>query len=147
MTVTFFGHKNTLESIESNLESTIISLIENNGANLFYVGNQGHFDSLANKILRSLSKQYPHIKHYIVLAYMPQKPDNYTDLSNTILPESVAESHPKYAISKRNDWMLSKSDAVIAYVTHSYGGAARYYQKAIRQNKTVINIADSTKSS
>ena len=78
---------------------------------------------------------------------MPQKPDNYTDLSNTILPESVAESHPKYAISKRNDWMLSKSDAVISYVTHSYGGAARYYQKAIRQNKTVINIADSTKSS
>ena len=147
MTVTFFGHKNAPDNIESNLESTIISLIENYDANLFYVGNQGYFDSLANRILRRLSKQYPHIKHYTVLAYMPQKPDNYSDFSNTILPEAVAISHPKYAISKRNDWMLSKSDAVIAYVTHSYGGAAQYYQKAIRQKKTVINLAESAKSS
>ena len=73
---------------------------------------------------------------------MPQKNDPQTNLYNSILPEEVATSHPKYAISKRNDWMLKKSDTVIAYITHSHGGAAKYYEKAIRQNKHIINLAD-----
>ena len=73
---------------------------------------------------------------------MPQKPDEYTDYKNSILPEDVAKSHPKYAISKRNDWMLKQSDTVVAYVKHSHGGAARYYQKAMSQEKTIINLAE-----
>lgn len=29
----------------------------------------------------------------------------------------------KFAISRRNEWMIDKADVVIAYVTHSFGGA------------------------
>lgn len=147
MTVTFFGHKNTPQSIQENAETVIRNLIENHGADMFYVGNQGNFDFYINKILNKISKEYKHIRYYTVLAYMPQKTDGYTDHEKTVLPESVASSHPKFAISKRNEWMLSKSDTVVAYVKHSSGGAAKYYEKAIRQKKKVINIADMTKSS
>jgi uncharacterized phage-like protein YoqJ len=147
MTVTFFGHKNSPQSIQENAEAVIRDLIENHGAEIFYVGNQGRFDFYINKILSKISKEYTHIRYYTVLAYMPQKPNEYTDYEKTVFPESVASSHPKFAISKRNDWMLSKSDTVVAYVNHSSGGAAKYYEKAIRQKKKVINIADMTKSS
>lgn len=141
MVVTFFGHKNCPQSVESDIESIIRDLIENRGAIVFYVGNQGDYDFYVNKTLVKLSSLYPQIKHYTVLAYMPQKRDDYTNDYNTILPEEVAKTHPKYAISKRNDWMLKQSDTVVAYIKRSYGGAVKYYEKAIRQKKCVINIA------
>lgn len=118
MTVTFFGHSKSPQSAKSNLENAILYLIENQCADVFYVGTHGDFDAYANSILKKISKKYTHIKHYTVLAYMPQENAPSTNYGQTILPESVAQSHPKYAISKRNDWMLSKSDTVIAYITH-----------------------------
>ena len=142
MIVTFFGHKNCPHSVQNDIENTIRDLIENREAIVFYVGNQGNFDLYVNKALVKLSSQYSQIKNYIVLAYMPQKGDDYTKDYNTILPEEVAKAHPKYAISKRNDWMLKQSDIVVTYIKRSYGGAVKYYDKAIRQNKCVINIAD-----
>lgn len=141
MTVTFFGHSKVPQSVKADLEEIIISLITKQRANVFYVGTHGEFDFYVNSILKKLSKQYTHIKHYTVLAYMPVQTELPINYGETILPEVVAESHPKYAISKRNDWMLNKSDTVIAYVTHQHGGAAKYYNKAIRKNKNLINIS------
>lgn len=142
MIVTFFGHSNTPQTIQKELKTTICNLIETQNASVFYVGNHGNFDRYVSKTLKELTKQYPFIKYYTVLAYMPQKLDEYTDYTNSILPEDVAKSHSKYAISKRNDWMLKQSDTIVAYVKHSHGGAARYYQKATSQGKAVVNLAE-----
>ena len=30
---------------------------------------------------------------------------------------------PRFAISKRNEWMIDKADLIIAFVNHEYGGA------------------------
>ena len=146
MTVTFFGHSNSPQSVEADLKRTIIELIERQGADVFYVGTHGNFDHYANSILKKLSKQYIHIKYYTILAYMPGQAELSPNYGETILPEAVAESHPKYAISKRNDWMLNKSDTVVVYIKHTHGGAAKYYQKSISQGKTIINLAETKNS-
>lgn len=144
MTVTFFGHRSVPPFIQTNLERTVRHLIEHKNADVFYVGNNGDFDAYATNALKKLTLEYPHIKYYIVLAYMPRKSNQINgniDYNNTILPEKIAQSIPKFAISKRNDWMLNKSDLVITYITHTYGGAEKYQEKAIKQGKMVINIA------
>ena len=41
MKVTFFGHKNIPQEIQPKLEGILADLIENDGADTFYVGNQG----------------------------------------------------------------------------------------------------------
>lgn len=46
----------------------------------------------------------------------------------------------RFSISKCNNWILSKSDMVIPCVTKSFGGACNFTQKAIKQEKTIINI-------
>ena len=74
---------------------------------------------------------------------MPGKRTENDDYSNTILPEGIESVHPRYAISWRNNWMLQQSDYVVTYITHGWGGAAQYADKARRQKKTVINISDS----
>ena len=53
------------------------------------------------------------------------------------------ESVPwKFAISKRNEWMVEQADIVIAFVDHDWGGAATTLQYAKRKKKTIINLAD-----
>ena len=80
------------------------------------------------------------MNYAVVLAYMPSEGSAPSDASDTMLPEGIELVHPRYAISWRNNWMLQQSDFVVAYVAHSWGGAAQYMQKAIGSGKTVINL-------
>lgn len=145
-TCTFFGHKDTPESVKADLYAAIETLIVEHGVETFYVGNQGHFDFYTRAALRQLQQKYP-IRYAVVLVYMPGEKteyDVYGDNDDTMLPEGIEEVHPKYAISWRNDWLLRQSNFVIAYIHHNWGGAARYVQKAYRQGKTVINLCSNT---
>lgn len=144
MTVTFFGHRNIFQNVKPIVEKTIRNLIENEKATLFYVGNNGDFDECVASTLEMLKAEYPHIECYIVLAYMPSLNNSlYKEKKklDTIFPEDVAGAIPKFAIAKRNDWMLRKSDIVVTYISNSFGCAEKYQQKAIKQGKAVINIA------
>ena len=50
---TFFGHKDTPQEIEPILKKFLLELIENKGADIFYVGNQGNFDTMVRKNLKN----------------------------------------------------------------------------------------------
>lgn len=139
---TFFGHKNAPAKIQPMLEKKIIDLIENYGVNKFLVGNQGKFDSIVRKTLKNIKIKYPSIIWFTVLAYMPSKTICSEDYSETIYPDGLEEVFPKYAINKRNQWMIDNSDYVIVYVEHKTGGAAKFKEIAEIKKKIVINIAD-----
>lgn len=49
--------------------------------------------------------------------------------------------HIRYAIARRNKWMVEMSGYVIAYVKCNVGGAARYKTLAEKKGKTVLNLA------
>ena len=104
------------------------------------MGNQGRFDVIVRSVLREVKNEYPQINYAVVLAYIPGRQIEYDDYSDTMLPEGIEDVHPRYAISWRNNWMLQKSDYVVTYITHSWGGAAQFAKKAERQRKTVINL-------
>ena len=144
---TFFGHGDCPGSIAPLLRSTIESLIRNNSVTMFYVGNHGRFDALARSALRELRAKYPQIEYAVVLAYMPKEKDPFdnTDFSDTIFPEGIENVPRRFSISWRNKWMLSRSEYVITYVTHSWGGAAQFAELAKKQHKTVYDLAELTK--
>lgn len=137
---TFFGHRDCPETIKPYLREVLVDLITNQGVDTFYVGNQGRFDGIVRSVLRELEKEYPEIRYAVVLAYLPGKKNEYDDFSDTILPEGIEAVHPRYAIDWRNRWMLQRSDFVVTYITHSWGGAAKFAEKAKREGKTVINL-------
>ena len=136
-TVTFFGHRDTPKETEPALRLTLIDLIENKNATLFYVGNHGNFDAMVRRQLEDLSKTYP-IKYYVVLAYMPSKNDNPDE--HSILPEGIETVPRRFAINYRNKWMLNKSDIVVTYVTRPGGGAWEFKESAQRQRKIIVQI-------
>lgn len=141
MTCTFFGHRYVQKEIEPILRSTLIDLIENHGAELFYVGNQGGFDAMVTRALRELSDRYP-IRAYTVLAYLPTgENDASVDILPTILPEGIETVPRRFAISFRNRWMIMQSDFVVTQVTnHIASGAAQFKSLAEKQGKAVINL-------
>ena len=139
---TFFGHRDCPDTIKLKLKETLVDLITNHGADVFYVGHQGQFDAHVWSVLRDLKKEYPHIQYTVVLAYMPGKQNEYDDYSDTMLPEGIESVHPRYAISWRNNWMLKQSSYVVTYITHTWGGAAQYAKKASNSGKFVVNLCD-----
>lgn len=145
---TFFGHSNTPQNIRNILKETVERLITEKDIDMFYIGNQGNFDSLAKNVLDELSEKYAHIRYNIVLAYRPTNTESEQafDFSHTIYPEEVAASHPRYAILKRNRWMIEHSDYVISYITHDFGGAAKAIDLCRKKNKKIINVANTRHS-
>ena len=137
MTCTFFGHRDTPKETEPALRLTLIDLIENKNATVFYVGNHGNFDAMVRRQLEDLSKTYP-IKYYVVLAYMPSK--NAEPNDHSILPEGIETVPRRFAINYRNKWMLTKSDIVVTYVSHNFGGAVQLKELAEKLNKRVITL-------
>ena len=134
-TVTFFGHRDTPKETEPALRLTLIDLIENKNATVFYVGNHGNFDDMVRRQLEDLSKTYP-IKYYVVLAYMPGK--NGEPDEHSIPPEGIETVPRRFTINYRNKWMLTKSDIVVTYVTRPFGGAWEFKKMAERQSKIII---------
>jgi len=144
VTCCFFGHKDTPSSVYNKLEEAVEKIIVEDGVSSFLVGNQGQFDSMALSALRKLKIKYPHINYNVVLAYMPVEKEMWSPYKygETMLPEGIESVHPRYAISWRNKWMVNESDVVVAYITHSWGGAAKYVETATKRNKKIINIAN-----
>ena len=141
---TFFGHRDCPETIRPKLHAALVELIEEQGVDSFYVGNHGTFDRMVRSLLRELSERYPHIRYSVVLAYVPQRWDEFDqrDFSDTMVPEGVETVPPRFAIAWRNKWMLREADYVVTYITHGWGGAAQYAEMAERQGKTIIRLAE-----
>ncbi|MBR2986850.1 MAG: DUF1273 family protein [Clostridia bacterium] len=141
-TCTFFGHKDCDRSLEGAIREAMIRLIEDEGVSCFYVGNHGNFDHMAARVLKELKAGYPKLSAYVVLAYLPKASEFDPEMPlETLFPEGLESVPKRFAISRRNDWMLKQSQYVIAYVKREIGGAASFYQKALRQKKHVINLA------
>ena len=140
MIVTFCGHSQVTDS--KSVRTWLYKIIEDligKGADIFYLGGYGDFDSLCASVVRELKKTYPHIKSILVLPYL----DKYFDTAGydeTLYPP--LESTPRrYCILKRNLWMVENTDVVISYIDHDWGGAVKTYNHAKRKGKQVINYA------
>ncbi len=144
MNVTFFGHKNApIAEIKNKAYASLAELIEKDGANQFYVGNQGSFDLMIYDLLKELKNQYPRIQYNVVFAYFPEESEQgRIDGDDTIYPEGFETVPRKFAIDRRNHWMIEQSDAVITYVVRPFGGAAKFKEIAQRKKKRIIELSE-----
>ena len=143
MTVTFCGHSkiNRTEDFSKWLDMILPSFIEG-GAVTFYLGGYGVFDGLAAAALRRQKETYPQIGLILVLPYLNRE-INASCYDSTTYPP-LEKVPPRYAIVKRNEWMVCESDVVISGVTHSWGGAAKTLEFAQRKKKVIFQYPTQT---
>ena len=139
-TCCFFGHREVTHNIREKLKATIEKLITEDGVTEFYVGHQGQFDSMVYSVLKELKAKYPQIRYTVVLAYLPDEHIWEVYGEDTLLPDGMESVPKKFAISKRNDWMIGHSDVAVCYVWKITGGAAKFREKAEKKGLRVVDI-------
>ena len=139
--VTFCGHGEFYgdEEVKRWLRETVEALILR-GADDFLLGGYGGFDACAASVVWELKRQYPAIRSTLVLPYLDRTVDA-KKYDGTLYPP-LEKVPRRFAISKRNEYMVNEADIVVAYVTHDWGGAAATLAYAQRKRKEIINYAE-----
>ena len=140
-TVMFCGHRDELFTQEQKdwlIKTTEQLILE--GATVFYLGGYGDFDSLAKKTVLELKKKYPQIHPVQVLAYLDKKEEFPTEIETVYPPlEKVPK---KYAILRRNQWMVENSDVIISAVRYGWGGAQKTLDYAKKKEKMIFSYTE-----
>ena len=141
-----FGHRIVFENIEDKVYMAIINATEQ-GCEIFYTGAMGDFDSLFSSGVRKVKKSYPNIKLICVKPYFTNDINTDRDYyvvmyDDVIIPDELADIHPKAAIKARNRWIIDNSDMVLMYTVRNEGGAYEAKRYAERKSKTIINLSE-----
>ena len=106
------------------------------------------FDEICACVCRELKKEYDGIEIVYITPYISLSEQNKIKrmmedkLIDFSLYPPVEQVPPRFAILKRNEWMIKNADLLIVYVNHSYGGAHNCLLYAQKLNKRIINLAD-----
>ena len=144
-----FGHRqfSVSQAKKEDVKKEIVRLIENEGVNVFYLGGKGIFDEFCATYIFELKKKYPHIKSFLIIAYLNEKMSEYDEdrikkiYNGTIYPD-IEKVPLKFAILKRNEWMINRSSLCLFYLNWSWGGAYKTFEVAKRKHKRYINLGD-----
>lgn len=115
---------------------------------LCYLGGYGDFDEICASACRELKKELPGIELVYVSPYLnlSEQSKIKESLRLGLYDESIyppiENVPPKFAILKRNEWMMANADLIIAYVKYNRGGAYKSLQVAKRKKKRILNICD-----
>ena len=140
-TVSLFGHReiDDLWKLRDTLFPIIKELLHTKEYVSFFIGRNGEFDEFAASLIKRAQKEIGEETSDItlVLPYSVSGLEYYEKYYDDII---ITEgSHPKSAITKKNRWMIEKSDLVIVYVKHK-GGAHTAMKYAEKSEKKVINL-------
>ncbi len=145
MIITFCGHSNYSSSLED--EERLLKLFDIVACGKqvdFYLGGYGCFDSFALKCAKKYKQSHKDAKLVFITPYLDKWLDNKKDILEKDYDEIVypaIELVPrKFAIIKRNEWMIDNADYLFAYVKTHYGGAYRTLLYAHKRKKSYTNI-------
>ena len=147
MTITFAGHSivSLRGKIQKLVKEQICRNITRTEKMTCYLGGYGEFDAICSSVCRELKQEYSGIEVIYVTPYIPlqaQGKKQATEIYDATIYPPIENVPPRFAILKRNEWMIAHADLLIAYVDHSYGGAYQSLQIAKRKKKKIINICD-----
>ena len=144
MIVAFCGHRtlHDARAVRAWLENLLPKLIAE-GADTFYVGGKGAFDSVAAAVAMQCKAQHPHIRVTLVQAYINQA--RIPELHDDTLYPPLESVPPRFAITRRNEYMLRAADVVVAYVIHNASNSIKNRDFARRLGKRVICYPEAAK--
>lgn len=138
MICTFFGHHDAPSSIRGALIEEIENLI-GEGVREFYVGNNGEFDLMVQLALDEISRKSQGIRYSIILSRIDESSIAGLQWA-TLFPEGLERAIPKFAISKRNEWLLKNAQIVVTYMRHKSSNCYKWVEKARSRGLRIINV-------
>lgn len=150
-TVSFFGHRyiDNFHIVEDRLDKLIRRLLTEHEYVEFLVGRDGDFDQLVSSSVRRCKRTIRDDNSALVWV-MPYETAEYRDNEDAFhnyyddveVCSASAGGHFKGAHQTRNREMVDRADLILCYIERENGGAWRTVQYAMKQGKTVINLAE-----
>ena len=104
--------------------------------------NEEKLRDLSDKKLTRIMLEKPYYYSEYEIDEFENKIKENDDYSDTIFPEELAKVPRRFAIDKRNHWMIERSSVVVTYVKNNIGGAAKFKEIAEKKGLNIINISD-----
>ena len=134
-----FGHRNAPESVLGTLRDVILSLVREGGECEFFVGNNGNFDYFSQCVLRDAHKSGVPLRYGIVLSFLGERALS-GEQGATVFPEGLEQALPKFAISKRNEWLIKNADCAVVYVKNKISNCGKLLEKTLARGIRIIHI-------
>ena len=146
MVVSFFGHAKFIRREDD--EKNLLALLEEKiGGNVvdFYLGGYGDFDDFAYTCCKKYKESHPRaslifISPYMTIEYQKNHLQYQKSRYDEIIYPDIENKPLKFAISYRNKWMVEKSDFIVCFISHDWGGAYQSYKYARRKKKQIFNL-------
>ncbi len=149
MKIAFIGHHDTVitSELREKIRNTLLAQIRKKA--VCYFGGYGSFDLACAQTVHQLKTERIEIRSVFVTPYLTEsyqerlKFIQESPLYDEIMYPPLECVPPRYAIIRRNEYVVDTCDLLIAHVDHSWGGAYRTLQYALRRKKPVFNLANS----
>ena len=145
MIIAFCGHSNYLSNLED--EERVLKLFERVACGNqvdFYLGGYGGFDAFALKCATRYKQCHKNAKLIFITPYLGKWLNERKDILEKnydgIIYPKLEHVPQKFAIIKRNEWIVEQSDFLFAYVKTHYGGAYRTLLYAHKHKKPYTNL-------
>ena len=80
-------------------------------------------------------------QYSVALAYLPTRKDDYDIYhGHSFYPEGQEIGPAKFAIERRNRYLIDSADVCLCYVNHTFGGAYKFARMAKNRGLQVINL-------
>ena len=150
MKIAFAGHAqiSSQEKIKEAVKEQLRANAKRGTAVTCYLGGRGDFDAICARACKELKEERLKLEAVYVTPYLGISEQariremQSCGLCDGVLYPPIESTPPKFAISKRNEWMMTNADLIIAYVAHGYGGAYQALRIAERKRKKIINLFD-----
>ena len=145
MIITFCGHSNYSGNLED--EKRLINLLEvvicGNRVD-FYFGGYGGFDNFALKCAIKYKQYHKNANLIFITPYLGkwlnERKFIIEEQYDQIIYPEIEHVPLKFAIIKRNEWMVDQADYLFSYVKTHYGGAYKTLLYAHKHNKRYTNL-------
>ena len=150
MIISFFGHSRFIGTKEC--EEKLLSLLEreigDQPSELLF-GGYGAFDEFAFECCKKYRGLKPQnrlifVTPYITTEYQNNRLRYEAERYDEVLYPDIEDKPLRFAIVYRNRFMIEHSDLVIAFVSHTWGGAYKSLTYAKRKGKRIINLCENS---
>ncbi|MBQ7374034.1 MAG: hypothetical protein IJW64_05700 [Clostridia bacterium] len=143
MIISFFGHaKYTYDEDLLNKTLEILENVIGEREVEFLVGFHGNFENFGFKCALQYKKRHKNAIVTYVTPYLDVErfANSVKKCDCSIYPE-IERTPLKFAIIKRNEWVIDRSDFIIFYKKY-IGKTNDFFDYATRKNKKIVNLAD-----
>ena len=144
--ITFIGHRELYNQsfLEERIELLVKEKLICKEYVELYVGRNGDFDISAASAVKRAQKALDSSNSSLILVQPYRMKDDvyYAKFYDELKYPIEAKTHPKAAVSKRNQWMIDNADLLIACVEPDRkGGAMTALRYAEKRGIEIVNLA------